>query len=299
MADHNLEQYKQRVEQLGKSLLDVVSSVALGDFDVKVDIPEDIDVFADLAVGLEFMIEDLRELSQNQERARAELEMQIAQRARELENAPANPADAQSQAINEGWQEYTEPRLGSKNLTYDREKGLENSAAWLPAMDQAIQEQQLSHASNGNNTESLSLPLKLQDEVIGVIGFNRKSETPWSNREIATVEAIAEQLSLALENQRLFDQTQSALAEADTLYQASAEMNTAQNYVDILKVLQKFSALGQVSQQIHLGLFNIPATGTTHPDTITIMTGIPERKPIQTPSHSISEKLPSSRQNLS
>lgn len=276
MADQNLEQYKNRVEQLGKSLLDVVSSVALGDFDVKVDIPEDIEVFADLAVGLEFMIEDLRELSVNQERTRAELEMQIAQRTHELENGLDQTKTSQSQAIVDGWQEYSEPRQGSKNFTLDREKGLENAPTWLPEMDQAVINNQLSHTKNGHDTESLSLPLKLQDEVIGVIGFNRKSETPWTNREIATVEAIAEQVSLALENQRLFDQTQSALAEADTLYQASAELNTAQNYADILQVIQKFSALGQVSQQIHLALFNDPTSESDHPNSITIIAGIPE-----------------------
>ncbi|HKJ26271.1 MAG TPA: GAF domain-containing protein, partial [Anaerolineales bacterium] len=285
MTDYTIDQYKKRVEQLGQSLLDVVSSVAHGDFDVKVDIPDDIDIFADLAVGLEFMIEDLRELSSTQEKARAELEMKISERTKELEKNLNQTPSSQTQIVADGWKEYTEPGQAAKTLTYDKEKGLDTTPTWLPAMDDAVQNQNLAQESNGNNAQTLSLPLKLQDEVIGVIGFNRKHENPWSNREIATVEAIVEQVSLALENQRLFDQTQSALAEADTLYQASAELNTAQNYTDILKVLQKFSALGQAAQQIHLGLFNTPVTEFKHPDQITVLAGVPIEQNQQLPQN--------------
>ena len=44
----SLDQYKERVEELGQALLDVIASVALGDLDVSVEIPEDIEVIADL-----------------------------------------------------------------------------------------------------------------------------------------------------------------------------------------------------------------------------------------------------------
>jgi len=52
-------------------------------------------------------------------------------------------------------------------------------------------------------------PLKLQDEVIGVLGIH--SEDPnrvWTDDEIALIEAVTEQMSLAIENARLFERTQ-------------------------------------------------------------------------------------------
>ena len=64
MPDNSLEQYRNRVSDVGQSLLDVIASVALGDFDVDVDVPNDIEELADLAVGLQFMIEDLKNLNQ-------------------------------------------------------------------------------------------------------------------------------------------------------------------------------------------------------------------------------------------
>ena len=61
MSETNHEEYKKQVEEMGKHLLDVISSVSNGDYNVDVNVPEDNEVFADLAVGLEFLIEDLRE----------------------------------------------------------------------------------------------------------------------------------------------------------------------------------------------------------------------------------------------
>ena len=96
----------------------------------------------------------------------------------------------------------------------------------------------------------------MQDEVIGVIGFNRTSEKPWTPQEIATVETITEQLGLALENQRLFEQTQKALSETELLYKATAELNTAQSYTDILYVLKEYSEIGAQASQMHISLFD-------------------------------------------
>jgi len=46
------------------------------------------------------------------------------------------------------------------------------------------------------------------------------------------------QLAIAIENLRLFEQTPSALSETEELYQASADLNTAKTYEDILTILQ-------------------------------------------------------------
>jgi len=104
MKELTLEQYKKRVEELGQGLLDVIASVSFGDYGVNVDMPEDIEIFADLGIGLEFLIEDLRELVKDQEKARLELEQRVNQRTRELEKTLKDLQDTQRKMVQEGWQ---------------------------------------------------------------------------------------------------------------------------------------------------------------------------------------------------
>jgi K+-sensing histidine kinase KdpD len=55
---------------------------------------------------------------------------------------------------------------------------------------------------------ALATPLKLRDEIIGVLGIHDENpDRRWSEEELALIEGVAEQMSLALENARLFDET--------------------------------------------------------------------------------------------
>jgi GAF domain-containing protein/HAMP domain-containing protein len=55
---------------------------------------------------------------------------------------------------------------------------------------------------------ALATPLKLRDEIIGVLGIrDETAHRQWSENEIALIEAVAAQMSLAIENARLFEET--------------------------------------------------------------------------------------------
>jgi GAF domain-containing protein len=55
---------------------------------------------------------------------------------------------------------------------------------------------------------ALAAPLKLRDEVIGVLGIHAEDpQRSWTEDEIALIEAVSEQMSLAIENARLFETT--------------------------------------------------------------------------------------------
>lgn len=55
---------------------------------------------------------------------------------------------------------------------------------------------------------ALATPLKLHDEIIGVLGIRDENpERRWTDEEIALLEAVGEQMSLAIENARLFEET--------------------------------------------------------------------------------------------
>lgn len=273
MTDKPIDQYKKRVDELGQALLDVIASVSLGDLNVSVDIPDDIEVFADIGIGLEFMIEDLRELAKDQQKARQELEQRISQRTRELENTLTDLQKTQKQLLQEGWDEFTSEET-LKGLKFDQGESSVDENTWLPGMDQAVDKGSTSVKTNGTQEQSLSLPIQLLDQTIGVIGFNRPEDQPFTEREIATVETIVEQIGLALENQRLFDQTQTALTDSDGLYKASAELNVANTYHDILKVVHDYTTIGQQANNLSIGLFDTPWKKKQPPESVNILARI-------------------------
>lgn len=56
---------------------------------------------------------------------------------------------------------------------------------------------------------ALATPLQLRGQVIGVLGLqNEDPHRRWTADEIALIEAVSEQMSLALDNARLFEETQ-------------------------------------------------------------------------------------------
>jgi GAF domain-containing protein/CheY-like chemotaxis protein len=79
---------------------------------------------------------------------------------------------------------------------------------------------------------SLMLPLKRADEGLGVLVFQRDTPTAFSDAEIALAQSFADQAVIAIENVRLFNETQEALerqtATADVLRVISSSMADAQ-----------------------------------------------------------------------
>jgi len=71
----------------------------------------------------------------------------------------------------------------------------------------------------------LAAPLKLRGQVIGALGVQGgDGDREWSPTEIALVEAVGEQVALALENARLFEETQQRVQELGVLFDTSRSL---------------------------------------------------------------------------
>lgn len=80
------------------------------------------------------------------------------------------------------------------------------------------------------------LPLLRQNRTVGVIelGDRRRSRTLTTD-ELRLAENLAAQASIALDKAQLFEQTEQALAESQTLYEISARLNSATNLQEALE----------------------------------------------------------------
>jgi GAF domain-containing protein len=94
----------------------------------------------------------------------------------------------------------------------------------------------------------LEIPVKVRDQVLGTLKAAKPAEeSEWTEEEVALLEALADQLSVALENARLYESTQRRaerermLAEITAKVRASTDINmilqtAIQELADALRV---------------------------------------------------------------
>ncbi len=127
---------------------------------------------------------------------------------------------------------------------------------WRPEMEQAVQEKRAVQSDHASDQHSLAVPIRLGDNVIGVLDTCKPSQAGmWTPEEIAILEELAGQLGLALESARLYQDTQRRAAREKLTSQATARMRET---LDIDLVLQ--TAARQVGQALGAHEVNIRLT---------------------------------------
>ncbi len=103
-----------------------------------------------------------------------------------------------------------------------------------PEVEQAIISRDIViDTGNGSGPATLVVPISLREVAIGALGLQKTdSQREWSADEIALIEAVADQMALAIENARLLEETR-RLAERERLIsevtariRASAQVDT-------------------------------------------------------------------------
>ncbi|MGQ9907870.1 MAG: GAF domain-containing protein [Candidatus Flexifilum sp.] len=83
----------------------------------------------------------------------------------------------------------------------------------------------------------LRVPIKVRGEVIGVLDVETDGQAQFSESDRAIVRAVADRVAIAIEAARLFEETQTNLAETSTLYQLSRYLSEASTLQDILNAI--------------------------------------------------------------
>jgi GAF domain-containing protein len=106
----------------------------------------------------------------------------------------------------------------------------------------------------------LQFPVAGQHGAPGCIGFEQIDyERVWSGDEIAALRTAASALANTIVRENLFNQLQVNLSETEAQYQASAQINSANSYEEILAILRQFSILGHINaSNVSIDLFDRP-----------------------------------------
>ena len=89
--------------------------------------------------------------------------------------------------------------------------------------------------SEGGKTPTLAIPIRLRDEVIGVIDIHIAEEHHWDPDEVDIAQAVAERLSLALETSLLLQTTQRRAQIERATSEISSKISASTQFDSILR----------------------------------------------------------------
>jgi GAF domain-containing protein len=103
---------------------------------------------------------------------------------------------------------------------------------------------------------ALALPIKVRGQTIGVVDMQKKTPgSEWTAEEVTLVETLTEQLSVALESARLYQDTQQRASREQLAAQLTARMRETLDMDTVLKtaVLEIGQALGLAEVEVRMG----------------------------------------------
>ncbi|PKO17261.1 MAG: hypothetical protein CVU39_05765 [Chloroflexi bacterium HGW-Chloroflexi-10] len=123
-----------------------------------------------------------------------------------------------------------------------------------------------------HNELVLYLPIKLRGQTIGVIKLRdlKSTKQTWSSDEISAVESIADQVGLALENARLFEQTQRRANRERKALEITSKIRATNDPQEMIQIAMNElkNALGTSKAQIILDTYQVDNTELSNNDEI-------------------------------
>ncbi len=101
-----------------------------------------------------------------------------------------------------------------------------------------------------------------EDATMGVLEQG-SYQTSWSADDLALIQAVREQIGMALENRLLFEQTTSVLTETTTLYEVGQQISEARSDAEILRAAIEGLSRRPEPDRVSAGLFE-PLSAPTH-----------------------------------
>ena len=205
--------------------------------------------------------------------ARDITEREHAALALQASEARINELDGLQRVLSrEGWRSYRAGRGGSAG-GYEFDLKTVHPVPFMALLSPESSAIQLD-AGDANATTAnmaVSVPIAVRGEVIAHLGvYDADQAHPLSEEDRSFVEAVSNQVALALENARLFQQTQDSLADTESLYQASTELSIARTYEGILSALRDHTILGD-ELNVNIGYFDHAWNAEHRPETVEIL----------------------------
>jgi GAF domain-containing protein len=209
---------------------------------------EEIAALALMAEGFALTLERLRNM-EDLTRTVNEQEQMIARARTQL----AEYQGRARQTVAQGWNNYTSARGGL--FGYDFQNGAFQPASSMPeSMRIALAQGDVLVDRQPDGATLLNVPILLRDEVLGAMAFVLPAGQAVTDRQLDLARTVSGRLGVALENMRLFEQSQSLAARERKASEIAAQLLSA-NDIDALmeRAADTFNdALGAIRTRVVL-----------------------------------------------
>ncbi len=127
-------------------------------------------------------------------------------------------------------------------------------------------------ASTSRVRSFMVAPISVEGHAIGTLNVGSFQPNAYTLRDESFLQQVVSLLGTLIANRQLFEQVQSSLAETETLYRASAELNAAQTYGQILETFRRYTIFGKNTQAVvNLVYYDAPWTTRNTPEWLHIL----------------------------
>jgi GAF domain-containing protein/HAMP domain-containing protein len=104
-------------------------------------------------------------------------------------------------------------------------------------IDEALASGTVQAATDPENNEStLAVPIKLRDEVIGVLNIRAPRRRSWSADEINMVKSVADRVAISAENARLFEETTNRAERERTVSEITSKIRSTNDPGEMIQI---------------------------------------------------------------
>lgn len=160
-----------------------------------------------------------------------------AQRAVEREREATEQVLALNRRLTrEGWQEYLDAQAEGLWVE-DAIPEMQSGGAALPELEHAAETGELV-ISRENGHSALAMPIVVRGQVIGTLGLEDADGTQeWSADRIGIINDVAQTLGMALDNARLYDESQRRVTELGALNRISQAVTSELDLASLLNII--------------------------------------------------------------
>ncbi|MBN1584247.1 MAG: GAF domain-containing protein, partial [Anaerolineae bacterium] len=190
------------------------------------------------------------------------VQIEADQSRQQLERALRDLQATQRRYVEQTWEGYVSSADTVQGYVHADDEQGPTTEAWLPEMTDVVQHGEPVVKKDGS---ALAVPITLSGEIVGVLGGSGSHRERWSEQEIDAVQAIVDQMALALNSQRLFDQARGRSEELTVLYEMGRSLSAQLDVDQVLdQVYESVSHLIEAAN-FYVGLYDPDTNQVTFP----------------------------------